>query len=406
MLAIVAPAVFVRRLAAAREGRRPDDVVSARTGRRRRVLRADAVEAPAGGGGRGARRLAGDVPPLRDRLRRRDREQPPGARRGRSLLLPRSSSRSRARRGGRRADADVVHAHWLPSALRGAGDRQAVRAPALGLRRRARAARAGGSSGRSSGGRGSSSAPRRRSPTTPRARRARSARDPERRRRSPSRSASPTSRRTSSTSAGSPRRRASSSSSRRRDGLPLVVVGDGPLRDRVPDAVGFVPPRRARPVLRARRGRRRPVAPRGLRHGRARGDGVRATGRRDRGRRARGRGRGRRHGVARSGRRQRRTPRGADHASRERRAPGAARRGCCDAHRRRLLARRTGRGSRRRIRRRARASSRPTARRVERLSMVDATRSFASGRGLGVSAMLVASVRCPAPEAHGAGGPA
>jgi len=27
------------------------------------------------------------------------------------------------------------------------------------------------------------------------------------------------------------------------DGLPRVVVGDGPLRDRVPDAVGFVPPR-------------------------------------------------------------------------------------------------------------------------------------------------------------------
>ena len=25
-------------------------------------------------------------------------------------------------------------------------------------------------------------------------------------------------------------------------GLPLVVVGDGPLRDRVPDTVGFVPP--------------------------------------------------------------------------------------------------------------------------------------------------------------------
>jgi glycosyltransferase involved in cell wall biosynthesis len=26
-------------------------------------------------------------------------------------------------------------------------------------------------------------------------------------------------------------------------GLPLVVVGDGPLRDRVPDAIGFIPPR-------------------------------------------------------------------------------------------------------------------------------------------------------------------
>ena len=41
-----------------------------------------------------------------------------------------------------------------------------------------------------------------------------------------------------------------------------MIVGDGPLRARVPDAVGFVPPG-ARPLLRARGGRRLPVAPRG-----------------------------------------------------------------------------------------------------------------------------------------------
>ena len=36
------------------------------------------------------------------------------------------------------------------------------------------------------------------------------------------------------------------------EGLPRVIVGDGPLRDRVPEAIGFVPPGRARRVLRAR----------------------------------------------------------------------------------------------------------------------------------------------------------
>src|SRR5581483_6250386 len=31
------------------------------------------------------------------------------------------------------------------------------------------------------------------------------------------------------------------------EGLPRVIVGDGPLRERVPDAVGFVPPRELGP---------------------------------------------------------------------------------------------------------------------------------------------------------------
>ena len=45
-----------------------------------------------------------------------------------------------ARRAAR--DADLVHAHWLPSGARGADDRQAVRRPGLGHGRRARPARA------------------------------------------------------------------------------------------------------------------------------------------------------------------------------------------------------------------------------------------------------------------------
>ena len=40
-----------------------------------------------------------------------------GAGRGRRSRCRSSSSRSRARRGGRRGNADVVHAHWLPSVL-------------------------------------------------------------------------------------------------------------------------------------------------------------------------------------------------------------------------------------------------------------------------------------------------
>ena len=52
-------------------------------------------------------------------------------------------------------------------------------------------------------------------------------------------------------------------------GLPRVIVGDGPLRDRVPDAVGFVPPRELGPYYERACGRRLPVSSRGLRRRRA-----------------------------------------------------------------------------------------------------------------------------------------
>ena len=119
------------------------------------------------------------------------------------------------------------------------------------------------------------------------------------------------------------------------DGLPLVVVGDGPLRSLFPQAVGFVPPRELGPVVRAGGRRRRPVAARGLRHGRARGDGVRPAGRRDGGRRARRRGRGRRHRGCSSRRATPAALRERDRAPpRRRRAARAPRRGGAGAIRR------------------------------------------------------------------------
>ena len=104
-------------------------------------------------------------------------------------------------------------------------------------------------------------------------------------------------------------------------GLPLVVVGDGPLRDHVPDTVGFVPPAELRRLLRPRRRRRLPVAPRGLRRRRrqamahARPVVATAVGgwRGDR---------GRGDGAARPAGRHRRAPRGARATARR---PGAAR---------------------------------------------------------------------------------
>ena len=70
------------------------------------------------------------------------------------------------------------------------------------------------------------------------------------------------------------------------EGLPRVIVGDGPLRDRVPEAVGFVEPSELRAYYRACGGRRLPVAAGGIRRRRARGDGPRTAGRGGRGRRA------------------------------------------------------------------------------------------------------------------------
>ena len=58
-----------------------------------------------------------DVPPLRDRLRPRDRRQPAPSALARARAAARSWSAfvRAARRAAR--DADLVHAHWLPSGL-------------------------------------------------------------------------------------------------------------------------------------------------------------------------------------------------------------------------------------------------------------------------------------------------
>ena len=158
-------------------------------------------------------RLARVVPALRHRLRRRDREQPARRARGGCCCCRCSCSRSRARRGGRARDADVVHAHWLPSGRRRARDAQAARAPGLGhrtssSRKRAAVALPAAAAPRAHRRLRLDGARRRQ----PGARRARRARDPERRRSAGRASARPRSRRTSSTSAGSPRRRAFASS--------------------------------------------------------------------------------------------------------------------------------------------------------------------------------------------------
>ena len=81
---------------------------------------------------------------------------------------------------------------------------------------------------------------------------------------------------------GSPRRRASTSCWTATSDVPRVIVGDGPLREQVPEAVGFVSPNELGALLRAGGRRRLPLPPRGLRRRRARGDGARATRRRDR----------------------------------------------------------------------------------------------------------------------------
>ena len=122
-------------------------------------------------------------------------------------------------------------------------DAEAIRPSAVGDRRRACSARSPGPSSSSFAARDSCSARRRRSLRL----RARSEPDEVRvasersrpfRRRSPSQR----SRLTPSSWAASPRRKASWTSWRRRTAVARVVVGDGPLRDRVPNAVGFVPP--------------------------------------------------------------------------------------------------------------------------------------------------------------------
>ncbi len=263
---------------------RPHDVVPALARRRRRRVRRRAGRGAPRGRRRGRRRLAGRLPPLRDRLRRRDRPEPAGAARGSSRALPLFLvARSRWRRGGRLADADVVHAHWLPSALAGARDR------------------ASRSCCRSGAPTSSSPAARRGSPRpllrrarvvvaaspfladgAARARRARGAGDPERRR-DPRRG-----RRARRAAARALRRPAE-----RGEGDPRVPRGDRGAAARRSSATGRFatgcprrsassPHGRARRLLRARRGRLRSLAARGLRRRRPRGDGLRPPGRRDR----------------------------------------------------------------------------------------------------------------------------
>ncbi len=95
----------------------PDDVVSPYAGRGGRQLRRRRRRPAEARGGRGRRRLACRLPPLRDRLRGRNRPEPQGARRGAFCCVPLFlGSFALAARPSLEA-ADVVHAHWIPSAL-------------------------------------------------------------------------------------------------------------------------------------------------------------------------------------------------------------------------------------------------------------------------------------------------
>ena len=270
MLALAAPVVFGRRLA-------PRVRVAVLTtsyprweGDAAGNFVGDAVEGAARGRGRGGGRVA------RRRSAHfgiaygaRHRRQPARARRGGSRCCrPSSPSYARAARRAARG-ADLVHAHWLPSGLRGAGDRAAVRGAALGHRRRAGAAGAAALPARAPRGRGSSICA---SSALADAARELGARDV---RVIPSPVAIPE-------SVGAPDEpphvlfvgrlspeKGALEFAAATDGLPRVVVGDGPLRDHVPDALGFVPSGERRAATRARRRRLRAVAARGLRHRRA-----------------------------------------------------------------------------------------------------------------------------------------
>ena len=224
--------------------------------------------APARGRRRGRRRLARDLPALRHRVRRRDRQQPPGA----AVAGAPAAALPALVRAGRPPGSPWGGHRARPLAALGGGgarDRKPLVAAGVGLGRRAREAPAVALPAAPPAGPDRRLrlvlARRRRA----RARRARRARDPERRRR-----------------AGRGRCRPSepphvlyvgrlSEEKGVRElaeaaaGLPLVVVGDGPLRDLL-RARRLRPARRARPLLRARGGRLRPVAARGVRLQRAR----------------------------------------------------------------------------------------------------------------------------------------
>ena len=334
LLAIAAPAVFARRLDEAVKVARPDDVVPARRGRRRRDVR------PRQRGG-AERRRASRSSSYRPRAFATSGSPTAtgssttcGQRRGRRWRCRCSSSPSPARPGGPRT---------TPTSSTRTGCR--ARSP-----RSRRASRSCSSSGartsRSRGGcdrsrdgscgaRGSSSARRRRSPTDARALGARRrARDPERRR--------------DPRAVGEPDEpphalyvgRLSEEKGVRElaeaaDGLPLVVVGDGPLRPLFPSAVGFVPPSELGPyyeraavvVVPSRREGYGMVAREAMAHGR--------PGRGDRGRRPRRRGRGRRDRAPRAAGRRRRAAAALERAARATRRCVATRSGRPRAPRRR-----------------------------------------------------------------------
>ena len=159
----------------------------------------------------------------------------------RVLLVPLflASFARAARRGAR--GADVVHAHWLPSAVAGLATRKPLVLQAWGsdvelakrlpwlfrpLLRRARVVVC--ASIRARGG-------------EPGARRPRRARDPERRRSARTRSAPPEEPPHILYVGRLSEEKGIRELAEAAAGLPLVVVGDGPLRDLVPSAVGFVP---------------------------------------------------------------------------------------------------------------------------------------------------------------------
>ncbi len=213
--------------------RGPDDVAG--------VFVRDAVEHLREAGVEVRRRLARLVPTLRPRLRERDRRQPAArAVEGAALPLFLASYVLAARRAAR--GRDLVHAHWLPSALPALATRKpfvvqlwgtdvelARRAPGLSRRMLLPA-------------RGSSCAPRRRS------RRRLASSGLARRRVVPSGVEIPE-------PIGEPAEpphvlfagRLSEEKGileflEATEGLPRVVVGDGPLRDRVPEARASSPP--------------------------------------------------------------------------------------------------------------------------------------------------------------------
>ena len=207
----------------------------------------DGVEALRAAGHRRDRRLARDVPPLRDRLRRRHRQQPPPAPwlvvALPLFLLSYARAARRAAKG-----ADVVHAHWLPSALPALATRRPFVLQLWGsdvvlaarARRLARALvrRAARRRLRLDGARGG----------RPRARRPRRPGHPLRRRRAAGGRRRRTSRRTPSTSGGSRRRRASGSSPRPRAGSRSSSSATGRCESLVPRAGRVRSARAARPA--------------------------------------------------------------------------------------------------------------------------------------------------------------